>query len=1003
MGSESSSGQATAVAGKPLRGLLFAALAGLAVLVLAVAALSWGRYFYVRNMREAAERLAESAHLTSLQLAGYLERHRQVTVMVAQELDERRVREPEEVRAVLRRARASNPGLLTMLVADRAGVVRASEPALNSAGERVEFLSENVADRDYFQRPQQTGRPAVSDVFQGRVMGDHVIVAVSAPLRGARGEFDGVVEGSLDLDQLAELEAGRKGEAAGRLVLLDARRQVVYAANREQFPALSVFDGFMLPVVRDAGFGAEEAVLKSADGRASREVIYGWATLRVEGMRGDWLVAVTQGKEVIYAQMREQLAYLGAGVLVAMVIAGLLAGAIARGVTRPIEGLAALARTRARNPEAETTAPAVRSTIREIVEMERDFALMQVKMREAMANLRRSAHENETLAMQLMESRTALEISHHQLEVRVEQRTRVLQQLVERTQAEVQRRIRTEAELEMRNRVMNAIAGGRSTQEVLETIIEGLERDEPDMIASVMILADEGPILRFGAARRLPADYAEAIMEVPIGPQAGSCGTAAYRKERVVVPDVRSDPLWQSYRELVLRTELRACWSSPIFGATGELLGTFAVYHRAVCAPTEGELAAIERASHMAAVALDRARAERAKARLEEQLRQSRKLEAIGTLAGGVAHGFNNLLVPILGYAELLKLDPQLSDAARRDLTEIVRASRQARTLVQQMLAFSRRGAPQLELVNLDRIVAEAGALLRVTAEEHGVELRLEPNAGELQVRADPAELHHLLMNLGTNAVQATPRGGRVTVRTGSVPPQLVPRDAPESALHGSVACLEVSDTGTGISPEVQERMFEPFYTTKPTGRGSGLGLAVVHGIVRSHRGAITVKTALGQGTTFRVFLPAAEGTVALAAPAVPVTQSRVKREARLLVVDDEPVVLAVTATLLAAQGFEVQRELSAAAALAWLGNPAHGCDLLFTDVTMPGMSGVELALETRRLRPGLPVLFATGHGGVEAGRLAEMRPPFRVLAKPADAETLVAAVDALLADGRSG
>lgn len=1001
MSSVSSNGQSP-VAARPLRTVLFLALAGLAVLVLVTAALSWGRYSYVRNVKEVRERLGESAYLVGRQLAGQLESHRQVVIMVGRELDERQLRERGELERVMRRARESNPGILSMVATGASGEIVAVESAVVAAGLAQDPAGMMVVDRAYFARPRETGRPHISDVFRGRGLGNQVIVAVSAPLRDAAGNFDGVVEASLDLNRLSQLKAGTEVGTLAAVVILDAKQQVVFSSDHGRYPRLSIFDGFSAAGAGPARLGVAEAELRSADGR-TRDVIYGWAKLRVAGMDGDWLVVVEESRDLIRDQMREQLAYLGWGVLAATLIAGLLAGAIARGVTRPVERLAALARTRARDPDAAPAEAPEPGSIREIVEMARDFSAMHEKVRATMAELRRALQEKDALARELMESRGALEASHRQLELRVEERTRVLQQLVERSQAEVQLRIRVETQLEMLNRELGSIARGSPLRESLDSIIEGLERDEPDVTASVMVLADNGRHLEFGAGPGLPGEYVRAIRMVPVGPESGSCGTAAYRRERVIVADLMTDPLWVHYREPARISGFRACWSAPILGVAGELLGTFAVYHRQVCQPTGDQLAAIDRASAVAAVALDRDKAERARLRLEDKLRQARKLEALGTLAGGVAHGFNNLLVPILSYAELLKLDPRVPEGAGRGLDEIVRASRQARSLVQQMLAFSRHDVPQLERMKLGRIVAEAGALLRVTAEAGGVELVLETGAEDPTLQADPAQLHHLLMNLGNNALQATPRGGRVTVRAALAPPESVPREAPGAVFTDRVVCLEVSDTGTGIAPEVQERMFEPFFTTKPTGRGSGLGLAVVHGIVRSHRGAITVKSALGQGTVFRVFLAAESVTPESPAANAPAVRVRATSDAVVLVVDDEPVVVQVTAALLVAHGFRVHTAAGGEAALAWLNRLENACDLLLTDVTMPGMSGLDLVREARRLRPALPVLVATGHGGLEAGRAAELRAPFRVLAKPIDVVVLVATVDALMGEARRG
>ncbi len=350
---------------------------------------------------------------------------------------------------------------------------------------------------------------------------------------------------------------------------------------------------------------------------------------------------------------------------------------------------------------------------------------------------------------------------------------------------------------------------------------------------------------------------------------------------------------------------------------------------------------------------------------LEAQLRESQKMEAIGTLAGGVAHDFNNLLAAILGNLALAREDVGPDHLAQESLSEINRAAIRARQLVQQILAFSRRQAQQLVHQPLAPLVEETLALLRSLLPA-GVRLTTRMGGGELSVLADATQMQQVLMNLCTNAWQALDgRSGEVTVAL-----RLVRLDAARALQTGGIpagayACLSVADNGPGMDAATQRRVFEPFFTTKPPGAGTGLGLAVVHGIVKAHNGTIEISSQPGEGARFDVYLPLAgaaampQMAVEASAAAKPVAQTTSRH---VVYVDDYEAMVFLVGRLLRKQGYQVSTFTSGESALAWLQNHPDPIDLLVTDQNMPGMSGVELARECLRERPGLRVAIVSGH-----------------------------------------
>ncbi len=380
--------------------------------------------------------------------------------------------------------------------------------------------------------------------------------------------------------------------------------------------------------------------------------------------------------------------------------------------------------------------------------------------------------------------------------------------------------------------------------------------------------------------------------------------------------------------------------------------------------------------------------------RREAQMRQAHKMEAIGPLAGGIAPDFNNVLAAMIGYAELAMDEVPRDSQAWQDIQGVLAAGRRAKDLVQPILTFSRQGEQERRPVALHEVVQEALKLLRASLPTT-IEIRqhIDPRSGT--VLADATQLHQILMNLCVNAEHAMrPRGGLLEVRLDAVEV-----DAKFAADHpplrpGAHARLTVRDTGHGMTPEIMERIFDPFFTTKARGEGTGMGLAVVHGIVASHGGVILTNSAPGRGSRFDIYLPHSQA----AAPPAALAEEPLRRgRERILLVDDEPFLAYLWGHMLERIGYRVVRFTRGAEALEAFQAAPESFDLLVTDQTMPGMTGEELAREVLRLRSDLPVILCTGFSHTMTEEKARALGIRAYLMKPIDRRELLLTVQRLL------
>jgi PAS domain S-box-containing protein len=672
-------------------------------------------------------------------------------------------------------------------------------------------------------------------------------------------------------------------------------------------------------------------------------------------------------------------------------------------------------------------------------------------------------------------------------------------------------RKQAEALLAGEKRILEFVAKGVPLPEILDGLCRLVEQQTSGTLAS--ILSVEGDRLRHGGAPSLPKAYTDAIDGAQIGPCEGSCGTAAYRGEQVVVEDIATDPLWAKYRDLALPHSLRACWSTPVISSQGKVIATFAMYYREPRRPNRRDQKIIEHITDLAGVAierkliydqlqrsesylaegqalshtgsfgwnpatdelywsaesfriyeynpacpiefarivqqthsddrafleqtLDRARhekkdfeveyrllmadgsvkhlqvvaralegesgdvefvgsmrdvtqakraeeAQRAQELEREAMQRQRqlaaKMEALGQLAGGIAHDFNNLLGSILGYGELVQNEVGEGGAVRRHIDQVMQAGARGKGLVDGILAFSRSGIGERVPLHVQSVVEETLELLSASLPD---EMRLEArlDAADTAVVGDATQLHQVTMNLCRNAMQAMAHGGVLSVvlaREAAVQRRVLSHGTLEA---GRYVRISIGDTGSGIAPAVLERMFDPFFTTKRVGDGTGLGLALVNGIVADLGGSIDVATEMDVGTTFTIWLPAADEMPAqLTEPASDLPRGNGET---VMIVDDERALVALAEETLAQLGYEpVGFDSSLAALHAFCAEPKR-FDLVLTDETMPDLMGTELALEIRRLRPDIPIILVSGYGGAQLSERAQAAGVLDVLRKP--------------------
>ncbi len=397
----------------------------------------------------------------------------------------------------------------------------------------------------------------------------------------------------------------------------------------------------------------------------------------------------------------------------------------------------------------------------------------------------------------------------------------------------------------------------------------------------------------------------------------------------------------------------------------------------------------------------ERTRLEEERKSMQAQLQQAQKMEAIGTLAGGIAHDFNNILGAILGYAELAQEDSPAGSMVRKDIDQVIKASHRAKDLVKQILAFSRHSEITQIPVQPGQIIKEAVKMLRASLPSTiSIQKDIDPEAGF--ILADPTQIHQVLVNLCTNAFHAMEEtGGTLGI---SLKRKTLIRDDLGGEPHvqpGKFVQLSISDTGSGIAPEIRGKIFDPYFTTKEVGKGTGMGLAIIHGIAKSYKGFVICHSEPGEGTVFQVYLPVIADPALLEVEAAPLELTQLGNE-RILYIDDEEILAEMGQTMLERLGYTVTVRRSSLDALNTFQNQPDRFDLVITDQTMPGMTGSDLARRMLQIRPGMPIILCTGYSTLISEEKARSLGIKGFAMKPLAKKDIAALVRMVLDGGKS-
>lgn len=545
------------------------------------------------------------------------------------------------------------------------------------------------------------------------------------------------------------------------------------------------------------------------------------------------------------------------------------------------------------------------------------------------------------------------------------------------------------------NITLEQIAKGAPLAEVLATMLELVEQNNSKLRCAVLRRDTAAHGLLVKSAPSLPANICQHIRRNPINPDLDLWSEAIYQGERIVLTDVQT-PFAAELAPLANELGVKACWSEPIVDSLGHVLGAFVAFCDESREPRPLEAEQLSFAAHLASIGLERDLSNKQLLVQQEQLRHKHKLEAVGSLAGGIAHEFNNLLQVICAYSDFSLKELPPDSPVQQDMLTVRSAARRARSLTRQLLSFCRQQPLEQRLFDPNVLVAETVELLKPLIGEQ-IELLVECSDTVPCAVGDVGQLQQVLTNLCINARDAMPNGGRLLIATQmrrSATTAAQRTDAADAVAEQLV--LIVQDTGSGMTPEVKARIFEPFFTTKEPGQGTGLGLSMVYGIVEQHGGSIEVDSTPRVGTTVRVALPAANSKEAGTCKDRPsddgASQPRGDGRVILVVEDDEAVRHALERILLGA-GFTVLSAGNGGDALDLLNQRRNRPSLAMIDMVMPGQSGREVAVKIRQLYPAIPIVFCTGYDPDHALSLDELA-NVRTLVKPVDAEHLLRVVN---------
>ncbi len=530
-----------------------------------------------------------------------------------------------------------------------------------------------------------------------------------------------------------------------------------------------------------------------------------------------------------------------------------------------------------------------------------------------------------------------------------------------------------------------------SLTETLERMVRIVESKADGCRCSILLMESDGEHVAVGAGPSFPKEYNCAVQGLRIGPTVGSCGTAAFWNIPVVVENIAEDSLWKDLRGAAEIAGVGCCWSVPVTGATGEeVLGAMALYKNEPGAPGLHDMELLEISARMVGLAIEHDR-------MEQQLREATKTEAIGVLAGGIAHDFNNMMAAVMGNAEIATESLPQESPVRLNLERIVATSVAASDLCKQLLAYAGRGNSVKETLDCNLLVRELGDLL-VAGLSKKVSMMFEIDKSPHSIIGDRSHLRQVFMNLMTNASDAIENNkGRIVVGTKSVSLGREDIDMLNSypwLEQGQYVCVWVSDTGAGMSPETRAKIFDPFFTTKTSGHG--LGLAAVSGIVKSHKGAISVDSTLGVGTTFSVWLPLVSDTTKDEAD-VSAAYKVALEGTQILVADDHASVRMVLVAHLEGAGYTVIEAEDGQEAVDIFQRDPDAIDCVLLDHNMPKMDGEEVLIELQKIRSDVRVVLNSGFAEDEMLERFKGSGLAGVLHKPAPKRVLLDKIEQVL------
>lgn len=527
---------------------------------------------------------------------------------------------------------------------------------------------------------------------------------------------------------------------------------------------------------------------------------------------------------------------------------------------------------------------------------------------------------------------------------------------------------------------LESTSGQANIKSTLNEIAQIIEEQNPEFKCSILLVED-GKFVK-GAGPSLPDSYNNAIDGFAIGPMVGSCGTAIYWNVPVIVTNIQEDPLWTPFAELAKEAGVNACWSHPFVSKSGSVLGALAFYSSKANKPTSEQLQQLRAAARLTGLAVERGRAEEAlrlkhekTLELENQLRQAAKMEALGVLTGGVAHDFNNVLATVMANAELSLMmlestsDKTIKENITKRLYQIVKASKRAGNFCNQMLSYAGHGKVEMKKSEIGSLISEIDSLVNASISKNTT-LTFELDQNPIFVNGDENQILQVIMNLVTNAADVLKKsGGKITVTTGvkNFDSKTLKQISPEHTLKpGEYACLSVSDDGKGMSDDVKSKIFDPFYTTKETGRG--LGLSAVKGIIKMHDGAMMLDSEVGKGTVFTVLLPTIKSDIKPESIDDNETRTNVVQTNKtILFAEDEKSLRETLSESFEMFGYNVVAVSNGKEAIDKFQNFPQNYDCILLDFSMPKFNGIEVAKAIDEVNNKIPMLLMSDYNENES------------------------------------